>query len=148
MTYHCPASFGPNEEFLAPTGEWLSVFRAIAYDSWLLWRHALPDNPNHWPLLDAGTFETIGRLGQRIHNLHQTLPDYRRLNDTPFTVSRWWDPLDDQEDWQLGGRCLLKINGYESRHIPIEAGGRFGLTITPISAHWLEFALREDPVAA
>jgi len=116
MTYHCPASFGPNEEFLAPTGEWLSVFRAIAYDSWLLWRHALPD--------------------------------YRRLNDTPFTVSRWWDPLDDQEDWQLGGRCLLKINGYESRHIPIEAGGRFGLTITPISAHWLEFALREDPVAA
>lgn len=147
MPYNCPASFGPNEEFLTPDGQWFSVFRAVAYDSWLLWRHALPDNPNHWPLLNQEAFETIGVLGQRIHDLHQTCPDYRRLSDTPFTVSRWWDPLDD-DGWQRGDRCLLRIDGYEARQLPLDNAARLGLLARPVSAHWIEFNLTGDPAVA
>lgn len=67
------------------------------------------------------------------------LPDYRRLCRSPITVSRWWDPRDD-EGWQLGERCLLKIEGYNTRSVPTGKLSSLGLVVRPVSEHWLEFS--------
>lgn len=143
MIYHLPYSESPLDEFCSPTGEWLCTLRAIAFDGWLLWRHALPDDIYLWPLLSQEVFETIESLARRIHNLHQLLPDYRRLSDTPFTVSRWWDPTDDSGEWNFGDRVLLRINGYTAqeleREIPPKLKGQ--LLLQPRSTNWIEISL-------
>lgn len=133
------------ESFLTPSGEVYSTFRAVSFDNWLLWRDALPDNPTLWGRLDISQFERIQELGRRINVIHQALPDYRRLSDTPFTVGRWWDPLDNEEDWCTGGRCLLRIEGYAVKQLPLELAERQGLDVMPISSHWAEFSLTGDP---
>lgn len=147
MRYHVAASFGPNEEFQVPDGGWFSIFRAIAYDSWLIWRDALPEDPTLWRLLDQDQFQAIAALGKRIHSLHQLLPDYRRLSDSPFKVSRWWDPLDIEEDWHAGGRCLLRVAGYDANQLPLDAAPKLGLVARPVSQSWCEFSLPPDPPA-
>jgi hypothetical protein len=143
MGFNLPYSETPRDEFLTPTGEWFYTLRAIAYDGWLQWRHALPEEQSLWGDLDLETFETIQLLAKRIHNLHQLLPDYRRLLDSPFTVSRWWDPTGTDEDYHSGARMLCKIDGYTSGDIQQEMPKRWTsqLTVKPLSAHWLEFSL-------
>lgn len=147
MTYHLPYSESPSDEFCSPSGEWLCTLRAIAFDGWLLWRHALPEDAMLWPLLSQDIFSTIETLGRRIHNLHQLFPDYRRLSDTPFTVSRWWDPTDDTGEWCFGDRVLLRVNGYTAKDIEHETPPRLKgqLVVQPRSLHWLEISLPEGP---
>lgn len=135
------------ESFLTPGGEVYSTFRAVSFDNWLLWRDALPDNPTLWTRLERPQFEAIQELGRRINVMHQAMPDYRRLSDTPFTVGRWWDPLDDEEDWHTGGRCLLRIGDYAVQQYPLELAERQGLDVMPISSHWAEISFRVDPAA-
>lgn len=142
-----PATFGPNEEFLAPTGEWFNIYRAISLDNWLIWKDALPEETYLWPQLNRDVYESIRALGARIHGLHQLLPDYRRLNDSPFTVSRWWDPRDD-EGWQNGDRCLLKIDGYSTRQLPLDHCPGLGLHVRVVSNHWLELSRQYPRPAA
>jgi hypothetical protein len=134
--------------FRTPAGEVYSTHRAVTYDNWLLWIHALPDNPELWRRMDEAAFATIQVLGKRLHLLHQMLPNYRRLSDTPFTVSRWWDPLDNEDDWHLGGRCLLRIDGFSCRQLPLDAAPKLGLVARPVSENWVEFSLPLDPQAA
>lgn len=144
MTYHLPYSESPSDEFCSPTGEWLCTLRAITFDSWLLWRHALPEDLLLWPELTQPVFDSIVLLAQRIHNLHQLLPDYRRLADTPFQVSMWWDPTDD--DFAAGDRVQLRIIGYTAREIEQEVPHRLKslLTILPLSTHWVEISLPQQ----
>ena len=143
MRFHLPYSESAEDEFQAPDGGWYCTLRAIAFDGWLLWRHALPDDSALWPELTAEVFETIEVLGKRIHNLHQLLPDYRRLSDTPFKVSRWWDPTDDSGEWICGDRVLLRLNGYTAQDIqqmtPTRLKGQ--LCLQPRSKHWIEISL-------
>lgn len=145
LMYHLPYSESPRDEFQAPNGEWYATLRAIAFDGWLLWKHALPEDLQLWPRLTPEIYGTIEVLAKRIHNLHQLLPDYRRLCDTPFKVSRWWDPTDDSGDWLDGGRVLLRINGYRARDVEHEIPARLKgqLLIQPRSVHWLEISLPE-----
>lgn len=135
-----PATFGPNEEFRTPSGEWYNIYRAICLDSWLIWKDALPDNPYLWDRLNEEAYEAIRSLGARIHALHQLLPNYRRLSESPFTVSHWWDPVDDQ-GWDAGDRCLLKIEDYTSRNLPLDELPGLGLGLRQVSEHWMEFSL-------
>lgn len=143
--YHVPYSESLSDEFRTPTGEWYATLRAIAFDSWLLWKHALPDDHLLWPSLSQEAFSNIESLGKRIHNLHQLFPDYRRLCDTPFKVSRWWDPTDDSGEWICGARVLLRVNGYTAREIEQEIPARLKgqLHIQPRSVHWVEITLPE-----
>jgi hypothetical protein len=147
LTYHVPYSESPNDEFQTPCGIWYSTLRAITFDSWLLWRHALPEDELLWPQLSQSVFETIEALAQRIHHLHQAFPDYRRLADTPFHVSTWWDPSDPHGDWIYGDRVQLKITGYTAREIEQEAQPRLKgqLRILPLSKHWVEISLLRGP---
>lgn len=100
-----------------------------------------------WPQLNHDVFGTIETLARRIHNLHQLFPDYRRLSDTPFTVSRWWDPTDDSGEWLYGDRVLLRINGYCAKDVDHETPQRLKgqLLIQPRSLHWMEISLPEGP---
>lgn len=147
MRFHLPYSECPEDEFQTPDGEWYCTLRAIAFDGWLLWRHALPDDPILWPALTTEIFETIELLAKRIHNLHQLLPDYRRLSDTPFKVSRWWDPTDDTGEWLLGDRVLLKLDGYTAQDIQQMTPPRLRdqLCLQGRSRHWLEISLPLEP---
>lgn len=127
--------------FETPTGERYNTCRAITLDNWLLWRDALPDNPQHWKLLEVPQFETIVELAGRIHAMHQTLPDYRCLSDTPWTVSRWWDPF-AEDGWDAGDHCLLRLAGYRVDQLPADWCDRsLGLVLRPVSTHWLECSL-------
>jgi hypothetical protein len=132
------------ESFLAPDGQVYSTYRAVSFDNWLLWRDALPDNPALWCRLELPQYQAITELGRRINVMHQAMPDYKRLSDTPFTVSRWWDPLDDEENWHTGSRCLLRIGDYTINQLPLELADRQGLDVMPVSTHWAEFSLTAD----
>lgn len=141
--YHLPFSESPEDEFQMPDGEWHMTLRAITYDAWLLWKHALPEDPMLWSRLTEEVVDTVTLLAKRIHNLHQCFADYRRLVDTPFTVSRWWDPTDDTGEWDQGGRVLLKVNGYTARDVEQEVPVRFKgqLILQPRSENWIEISL-------
>lgn len=146
LSYHVPYSESPRDEFQTPSGAWYSTFRAIAFDSWLLWKHALPEDIQLWSQMTQPVFETIEVLGQRIHNLHQLLPDYKRLSDSPFRVSMWWDPTDDSGDWNRGDRVQLKLLGYTAHDIERELPSRHRnqLRILPLSRNWIEISLPEE----
>jgi hypothetical protein len=143
MSFHVPFSESPFDEFQAPDGEWYSTFRAVTYDGWLLWKHALPEDPYLWPQLNSDTYESIQLLAKRVHIIHQLFPDYRRLDDTPFTVSRWWDPTDDSGEWHQGERILCRIKGYTATDVLAETPHRYRslLHIQPRSKHWVEISL-------
>lgn len=143
LTYHLPYSESPADEFQSPSGEWFCTLRAITFDSWLLWRHALPEDLYLWRELSHDVYTTIEALARRIHVMHQTFPDYKRLCDTPFVVSRWWDPTDDSGEWAYGDRVLLKIKGYTARDVAQEMPSRLKeqLIMQPRSTNWIEFSL-------
>jgi hypothetical protein len=132
------------ESFVTPEGERYSIFRAVSFDNWLIWRDALPDNPTLWSRLEMEQFRRIQELGRRIHLLHQNLPDYRRLSDTPFVVSRWWDPVDPEDNWDCGGKCLLRIEDHTVKEMPLFLCERLELGCTPVSTHWVEFSINSD----
>ena len=89
---HLPWSQSPSDEFLAPDGQWYSIFRAVVFDSWMLWKDALPPELELRALLDQEAYDGITSLGRKLHALHHRLPDYRRLSTSPFNVTAWWDP--------------------------------------------------------
>lgn len=143
MPFNVPYSESPRDEFQTPGGVWYSTLRAITFDSWLLWRHALPEDIALWPQLTQPVFDSIEALGLRIHQIHQLLPDYRRLSDSPFHVSIWWDPADTSGDWSLGDRAQLRINGYTASDIHNELTPRLkaSLQLRTLSKHWIEVSL-------
>lgn len=143
MPFHLPFSETERDEFQAPTGEWFYTLRAITYDGWLLWRHALPEDQMLWSQLNETSYDAIQLLARRIHVLHQLLPDYRRLTETPFTVSRWWDPAGFDDGYHAGDKMLCKINGYTAADIEYEMPKRLTsqLLARPVSTNWIEFSL-------
>lgn len=143
LSFHLPYSEAPEDEFCAPDGQWYSTLRAVTFDNWLIWRNVLPDDLTLWPQLTADVFETVQCLAKRIHHIHQLFPDYRRLWDSPFKVSRWWDPTDDTDEWLHGDRVLLRIQDYTAKDIqqlvPTRLKGQ--LYLQPRSTNWIEISL-------
>lgn len=143
---------GLDEWFLTPDGDWYLLLRAVSYDSWLTWRDVFCADPVLAQQIGRPVFLNAVLLSKRIHAIHQLLPDYRRLSNTPFEVSRWWDPTDPLPLWSLGGACILKIEGYTAQEFIDFTPRRTCLDIRPLSQHWLEIALpveelTGDPVA-
>ena len=64
--------------------------------------------------LDAETFKNIVQLGGSLHCFHQSVPDYRQLSQTPFNITRWWDPSDRDERWSTGRACLFSLKDYSA----------------------------------
>lgn len=142
--FHVPGSTRPSDEFLAPTGQWLSTYRAITYDGWMLWKDALPDVITLWGDLGLAAYENISLLAKRIHVLHQNVENYRRLDESPFCVSRWWDPLHPEggdEHWQLGRHVLLRITSMNAKQFMAIPQRRNQLHIKPVTTNWMEVTL-------
>lgn len=137
---HLRCSESPREEFQGPSGEWFSIFRAIVLDSWLTWKDALPDHPIRGPL-DEEIASSITGLALRIHAAHVALPDYRRLSESPFRVSRWWDPFAN-DDWQTGAKVLLRLEHYSAQRFAAKIPQRLNLQVRSQSDQWLEIALQ------
>lgn len=135
------------DEFRHPELGWLLVDRAVTFDSWITWRHALPPLPEERSGLTSEISASITALGQALHDLHIMLPGYELLGSTPFSVPRWWDP-GAGDCWSSGRRCLFRIEGHDSD--AIQAAGEpqaAHLKLAPVSEHYLEATLLTIPAA-
>lgn len=139
-----PWSEAPEDEFLAPDGNWYYSFRAIVLDSWLLWRDALPPELELRQRLDQFTFDSITALARRLHAFHQSLPNYKQLTDSPFKVTRWWDPSDADPFWSQGRSCLFRLDGYTSQDIANGLARKTPIKTRIITNRFLEVHLPED----
>jgi len=110
---HLPYAQDDDDEFRHPTEGWLLLDRTIAFDSWISWRHALPADRNGRTLLHESAAALIRALAERLHAIHQRLPGYADLDDSPFVFPRWWDP-DPESEWHSGGRCLFRVEGHSA----------------------------------
>lgn len=143
---HLRCSESPDEEFQGPSGEWFSIFRSIVLDSWLTWKDALSGHRLRGPL-DEDIACTITVLAQRVHAAHMSLPDYRRLSQSPFTVSRWWDPA-ATDGWETGSKVLLRLEHYSAYRLAAKIPSRLHLYARSQSEHWLELSLPPDTPCA
>lgn len=148
MRPHLSCIDDPALEFQAPDGHWLLIHRAIVYDGWLLWKDALPQDQALRSRLDRIAYEGIETLARQIHVVHQLMPDYRSLLLSPFHVSRWWDPDDDDPLWRSGRGCLIKLSGYTSREFQQVTPKKSRLLVRCVTDQWIEFTLPPpEPVA-
>lgn len=108
MSPHLPYGFGDNDEFHHPISGWLLLERAIAFDGWISWRQALPEDRYSRGLLTAEIASAIITLAQGLHAVHQRMPGYENLDRSPFVFPRWWDPSASDE-WASGGLCLFRL---------------------------------------
>lgn len=143
--FHVPGSTSPADEFFAPIGQWYSIYRAVTYDGWLLWKDALPEETMLRKRLDLASFENITFLAKRIHALHQNVDNYRRLDQSPFRVSRWWDPLDERENpdqhWHLGRHMLFRVAEFTAKQFMAIPQRKTQVQLRAVSVNWMEATL-------
>ena len=100
--------------------------RAICYDSWLTWGHALPGDPALEEQLTEEIERNIRNLAVNLHQIHRQHPDYKRTDSNPFTVTQWWDP-DAESPWNTGMAVLFRFEGLSA-------------------AQWIESKPRRNPL--
>ena len=87
-------------DFIFPGGRPCALHRAVVFNSWLLWRDALPEDPCTWDRLQRRQVHAIGKLAQQLRVL-------RREARPGWRVLQWWDPR--HEAWASGRRLLLDV---------------------------------------
>jgi len=147
MAFHLPYCEAAADEFQMPDGRWFYALRAVVEDSWLLWKHALPAEPQLRRLLNAAAVESITALACALHGAHQKFPDYHRLGSSPFSVGQWWDPSDTTGQFSSGSRVLLRIGDYSASEVQRRLQG-FDLANRAISDHYLEISLQTPAAKA
>ena len=113
MSPHLPYAYRDEDEFCHPLDGWLLLDRAVVYDSWISWRHVLPRGSRDCRTLKPETNAAILALAGELHAIHQRLPGYRDLGQSPFRVTRWWDPHGGAP-WAGGGFCIFSLDGCSS----------------------------------
>lgn len=116
MTPHLSYAYDEDDEFLHPIEGWLLLDRAIAYDSWITWRHALPPERESRNSMTPQVCAVIHTLAEALHDIHQSMPGYEDLGQSPLVVPRWWDPEADDE-WSTGRCCLFRVEGFRSGEV-------------------------------
>jgi hypothetical protein len=131
---HLPYASHDGDEFRHPVEGWLLLCRTIVFDSWILWRHALPTDRSGQAMLDAETAALITALAEQLHAVHLRLPDYAGLDDTPFVFTRWWDPRSEDEAFRNGSSCVFRIKGQSVQALveAVNAAAPSNLTLTPL----------------
>ena len=127
----------PPSMVMLPSGESVYACRALVRDSWLQWRDVMPPDEEDWHGLTDDVVHAIEELARGLHLLHRNLPGYKQCNESPFTVSRWWDPTDD-EGWEQGLFCLFKFEGHTAESLIAALPRKTTLELTPRSTHWVE----------
>lgn len=116
MSPRLPFSSGDRDEFCHPTDGWLLLDRAVTYDNWITWRHALPAAHSARQRLSQPVAQAIAALAHELHLIHQRLANYTELSTTPFLIPRWWDPY-AEDQWNTGGICLFRIEDVATQEI-------------------------------
>lgn len=143
MTPHLSYAWNDNDEFLHPEEGWLLLDRAVSFDSWITWRQALPDAQTARRLLTADVARSITALAYEIHRIHQRLPNFMRLGESPFVFSRWWDPYAEDE-WREGRICLFRIDGFRAAVFADRRPDDCHLGLRVVSESYLEASLVSD----
>ena len=95
-------------------------------------------------LLDQESYDGITSLGRKLHALHHRLPDYRRLSTSPFNVTAWWDPENEDPEWNSGRSCLFTIDGYTSKEFISYLPDRTNLKLRAVTSHFIEAYVPPD----
>lgn len=109
MSPHLPYAYSDKDEFHHPIDGWLLLDRAVVHDSWLSWRHVLPRGSRDCRALDKDTNNAILALAAELHAIHQLIPGYRDLGESPFRVIRWWDSRSEHSAWRSGRLCVFSL---------------------------------------
>ena len=141
---HLPHSQSELDEFCTPDGEWYYSFRSIVYDSWITWGDALPPTIDERQHLDNNVYANITELAAALHAFHISTPDYRALTQTPFLITRWWDPLDRDERWSQGRACLFSLKDYTATDLVRAIQKKTDLAVVPISRRYVEAYLPDN----
>lgn len=139
-----PFSQDELDEFTTPEGEVFYTFRSIVFDSWIVWDDALPDVMEQRAGLDQDIYENIICLADALHSFHQSVPDYRSLTQTPFKVTRWWDPTDRDERWSTGRAALFSVKDYSATDLVRLIQKKTDLAVTPVSRRYVEAYLLDE----
>ncbi len=105
------------DQFLAPDGSKYLTIRSVVYDSWIIWQDAIPFDQDLRLMLTQEIYDNIVELATRIHKLHQSMPGYKALTESPFEFVLWFDPLDSDPDWNQGKMCRFMINDFTAEEI-------------------------------
>lgn len=108
MSPHLPYAYSDEDEFLHPIDGWLLLDRAVVYDSWISWRQVLPRGSRDCRALNEDVNNAILALAAELHAIHQLIPGYRQLGESPFQVTRWWDPAAG-DPWNSGRLCIFSL---------------------------------------
>ena len=139
-----PFSKNELDEFCTPDGQWFYTFRSIAYDSWIVWHDALPPTLEERAGLDVEIYCNICALAASLHSFHTSAPDYRTLSDSPFQITRWWDPADRDERWSKGRACLFSMKDYTATDLIRMVQKKTDLAVVPISKRYVEAYLPDN----
>lgn len=131
---HLPYAYDDDDEFQHPVEGWLLIDRTIVFDSWILWRHALPPDRLGRSALDAETAALITALAEQLHAVHLRMPGYSALADTPFVFTRWWDPDSGDEGFRNGSSCVFRIKEQSIQTLveAVNVAAPGNLTLTPL----------------
>lgn len=146
MNTHLPYAYRPEDEFHHPTEGWLLLERSVAYDSWISWRHVLPAGMRDCRLLTPEISEAIVALAAGIHEVHQLLPGYRHLGESPFRIIRWWDPFAGHP-WSSGRICTFEVDGCTSGEFMRYRPEGNSIRLRPLTALRLRASLNPAPAA-
>ncbi len=105
------------DSFLAPDGNTYLTIRSVVYDSWIIWQDAIPFEKDLRLMLTQEIYDNIVELGTRVHKLHQSLPGYKALTESPFDFVLWFDPLDSDPDWNEGKKCRFMIKDFTAEEL-------------------------------
>jgi len=139
-----PFSQNELDQFNTPEGEVFYTFRSIVYDSWITWNDALPDIQQQRMGMNQEIYENIICLADSLHSFHQGLPDYRSLTQTPFKVTRWWDPTERDERWNRGRAALFSVKEYSATDLVRMVQKKTDLAVVPISKRYVEAYLPDE----
>ncbi len=139
-----PHSRNELDQFNTPEGEVFYTFRSIVYDSWITWHDALPDIQEQRHDLNQEIYENIICLADSLHSFHQSLPDYRSLTQTPFKVTRWWDPTERDERWNTGRAALFSVKEYSATDLIRMVQKKTDLAVVPVSKRYVEAYLPDE----
>jgi hypothetical protein len=125
-------------KFKTPEGEMYNTLRAVVFDSWLIWHDVLPEEKELRNLLDQDSYDNICALARRLQTFHISLPGYKQLSVSPFNVTRWWDPSDEDIAWNSGRSCLFSMDNYEAVELTNLLPRRSPLQLRAVSRNFVE----------
>ena len=132
--------FPPMQQVSLPCGSAVLTSRALVKDCWITWRDALPDQEELWSHLTHEAVEEITSLARALHGMHRAMKTYKSTDESPFHISRWWDPTAD-DDYDTGRFCLMKFKNFTAHQLTTcvpRSSSLIFTAVSPKAPQWVE----------